>query len=108
MNESIDIVTRVRQSAAKRILFLPHAARQMAQPERMISTTEVRAVIANGEIIEDYLDDARGHSCLMLAFVAERPLHVVCAPKDDYLVIITAYLPNDQEWEENYRKRIKQ
>ena len=108
MNESIDIVTRVRQSAAKRILFLPHAARQMAQPERMISTTEVRAVIANGEIIEDYLDDARGHSCLMLAFVAERPLHVVYAPKDDYLVIITAYLPNDQEWEENYRKRIKQ
>jgi len=108
MNESIDIVTRVGQSAAKRILFLPHAARQMAQPERMISTAEVRAVIANGEIIEDYLDDARGHSCLMLAFVAERPLHVVCAPKDDYLVIITAYLPNDQEWEENYRKRIKQ
>ena len=44
----------------------------------------------------------------MLAFVDERPLHVVCAPKDDYLVIITAYLPNDQEWEDDYRKRKKQ
>ncbi len=108
MTESIDIITRVRQSAAKKILFLPHAARQMAQPDRMISTADVRTVIANGEIIEDYLDDARGHSCLMLAFVAKRPLHVVCAPKDDYLVIITAYLPNDQQWENNYRKRKKQ
>ena len=107
MTESIDIITRIRQRAAKKILFLPHAARQMAQPERMISTAEVRATITNGEVIEDYLDDARGHSCLMLAFAAERPLHVVCAPKDDYLVIITAYLPNDQEWEDNYRKRKK-
>ncbi|CAB1062755.1 hypothetical protein D1BOALGB6SA_7537 [Olavius sp. associated proteobacterium Delta 1] len=58
MAESIDIVTCVRQSAAKRILFLAHAVRQMAQPDRMISTTDVRAVIANGEVIEDYLDDA--------------------------------------------------
>ena len=108
MTDSIDFITRIRQSAAKKILFLPHAARQMAQPERMISTADIRAVIANVEVIEDYLDDARGHSCLMLAFVAERPLHVVCAPKDDYLVIITAYLPSDQEWEDNYRKRKKQ
>jgi hypothetical protein len=102
-----EIVTRVRHSATKRILFLPHAVRQMAQPERMISTADVRAVIANGEVIEDYLDDDRGHSCLMLAFVADRPLHVVCSPKDDYLVIITAYLPSDKEWEDNYRKRKK-
>jgi hypothetical protein len=70
--------------------------------------SEERPLSPNGEIIEDYLDDARGHSCLMLAFVAKRPLHVVCAPKDDYLVIITAYLPSDQEWGNNYRKRKKQ
>lgn len=108
MTGSTDILTRVRQSAAKRILFLPHAVRQMAQPDRMISTADIRAVIANGEVIEDYPEDARGHSCLMLAFVTDLPLHVVCAPKDDYLVIITAYLPSDQEWENNYRKRKKQ
>lgn len=108
MAGSIDIVTHVRQSAAKKILFLPHAVRQMAQPERMISTTDIKEVISSGEVIEDYLDDARGHSCLMLAFVNDRALHVVCAPKDDYLVIITAYLPSDQEWEDNYRKRKKQ
>lgn len=107
MTHEIDILTRVRQRAAKRLLFLPHAIRQMSKPERMIKTSEVRLVVEKGEIIEDYPNDARGHSCLMLGFPATRALHVVCAPKDDYLAIITAYLPNDQEWVDNYKKRKK-
>ena len=108
MIESTDILIRVRQSVAKRILFLPHAIRQMSKPDRMITTTDIRTVIEAGEIIEDYPDDTRGHSCLVLGFTNKRPLHVVCAPKNDYLAIITAYLPSDQEWESDYRKRKKQ
>lgn len=104
----IDILSRARQSAARRILFLPHAIRQMSKPERMITTADIRTVIQAGEIVEDYPDDIRGHSCLVLGFADERPLNVVCAPKDDYLAIITAYLPSDQEWERGYRKRKKQ
>lgn len=50
----------VRQAAGRRILFLPHAIRQMANPDRMISVNEVRYVIENGEIIEDYAEDERG------------------------------------------------
>lgn len=46
-------------------------------------------------------------SCIYMGFVHNRPLHVVCAPKDDYLAIITAYLPSDQEWESDYQKRKK-
>jgi hypothetical protein len=108
MTEATDILQQVRQSAAKRILFLPHAIRQMSSPDRMISTGDIRAVIDHGEVIEDYPQDARGHSCLILHFTDKRPLHVVCAPKNDYLAIITAYIPNDQEWESGYRKRKKQ
>ena len=108
MTESTDIIKRIHQSAAKRILFLPHAIRQMSSPDRMISTGDIRAVIEHGEVIEDYPQDARGHSCLMLHFTDKRPLHIVCAPKDDYLAIITAYIPNDQEWESGYQKRKKQ
>lgn len=55
----------VRQKAAEKLLFMPHAIRQMTHPEQMISTSEVRKVILEGEIIEDYPEDARGHSCLM-------------------------------------------
>lgn len=48
-----EILAQVRHSAAKRILFLPHAVDQMNSPERMISTQEVRAVVLHGAVIED-------------------------------------------------------
>lgn len=72
----------------------------------MIGTSEIRSVIENGVIIEDYPDDARGHSSLMLGYgEAGRPIHVVCARKPDYLAIITAYIPDEHEWTENFRTR---
>ena len=96
----------MREAAAKRILFLPHAVSQMNSPDRMISTQEVRAVILEGEVIEDYPDDVRGHSCLMLGRgVDDRPVHVVCTPKGDYLAVITAYLPSAEQWASNWRTR---
>jgi len=36
-----------------------------------------------------------------------RPIHIVCAPKDDFLAVITAYLPDAEEWSEDFKKRIK-
>lgn len=63
-----DILTRVREAAAKRILFLPHAVNQMNSPDRMISTEEVRDVISHGVLVENYPEDVRGHSCLMLGW----------------------------------------
>ncbi|MCP4404712.1 MAG: DUF4258 domain-containing protein [bacterium] len=39
----------------------------------------------DGESIENYPDDACGHSCLLLGYGnKERPIHVVCLPKDEY------------------------
>ena len=98
----------IKIATNKKILYLPHAIRQMSRPDRMISPEEVRKVIEQGEIIEDYSNDQRGHSCLMFRYIiGDRPLHVVCAPKVDYLAIITAYIPSAEEWEENYKKRKK-
>ncbi|NOZ09761.1 MAG: DUF4258 domain-containing protein [Gammaproteobacteria bacterium] len=79
----------------------------MSRPDRMISTSDIRKILEEGEIIEDYPEDTRGHSCLMLGRSTDgRPIHVVCAPKDEYLAIITAYIPDDAQWAENYRTRI--
>ncbi|WP_422880214.1 DUF4258 domain-containing protein [Methylomarinovum caldicuralii] len=59
-------------------------------------------------MIEDYPEDARGHSCLMLGRgVDGRPIHVVCAPKDEYLAVITAYIPDGKQWSKDFRVRIK-
>ena len=103
------ILSQVRYAAREKILFLPHALRQMLRPDRMITRIEVRAVIENGEIIEDYPEDARGHSCLLLGHGAEqRAIHVVCAPKEGFLAVITAYLPDSQEWLDGFRRRRKQ
>ncbi|MEK7276801.1 MAG: DUF4258 domain-containing protein [Chloroflexota bacterium] len=99
----------VRAAAHKLILFLPHAIDRMNSPEKLITTDEVRAAIFDGEIIEDYPEDARGHSCLMLGYSTDdaRPIHVVCSPKDKYLAIITVYLPDVRQWSQDFRKRLE-
>jgi hypothetical protein len=67
-------------------------------------TTEIRSVLENGEIIEDYPEDPRGHSCLMLGYGdAGRPIHIACSPKKDFPAIITAYIPDKNEWSNQKR-----
>jgi len=94
----------IRDRASKNILFLPHALDRMLQPDRRIEMDEVKKVIFEGEIIEDYPEDTRGHSCLMFK-ILNRPIHVVCAPKDEYLAIITVYLPINDKWENDFKTR---
>ncbi len=108
MDTELDILIQVRAAAQQKVLFLPHALRQMLRPDRMIRRAEVRRVITEGEVIEEYPKDARGHSCLLLGFGdRERPIHVVCAPRQDYLAIITAYLPDAHEWSSDFRRRVE-
>jgi len=103
-----EIEEKLRALCGGRLLFLPHAIQQMTRPERMISRQDIRNVVEHGEVIEDYPDDSRGHSCLILGFgLDRRPIHVVCAPKSEYLAIITAYLPKPNEWTGGYRVRKK-
>jgi len=74
----------------------------------MISTVDVRKVLEEGEIIEDYPEDVRGQSCLILGKDNDgRPIHIVCAPKDEYLAIITAYIPDEAQWSKDFRARVK-
>jgi hypothetical protein len=104
---SSGILERVRRAARQRVLFLPHAMRQMSHPDRMITPSEVEKVTWSGTLIEDYPTDPRGHSCLLLGFGdGNRPVHVVCAPKDEYLAIITAYLPDPQQWSPDFTRRL--
>lgn len=106
MSETGHILQWIRDKARIRILYLPHAVRQMSRPDRMITVGEVRAVVLEGELIEDYPEDPRGHSALLLGRGSEgRAIHVVCSPKDEYLAVITAYLPNAQQWTGDFRER---
>ena len=105
-NSTPSTIELVRVAAAKMRLYLPHAMRQMARPDRMIAAAEIRRVIDSGDMIEDYPDDPRGHGCLILGEGENgRPIHVVCAPKDEFLAVITAYLPDETQWTDGFRTR---
>lgn len=84
---------------------MPHAVKQMARPDRMITTEEIRDAVFSGEIIEEYSEDQRGESCLVLHAKQKRVLHIVCAPKTEYLVIITAYIPAPDQWSSDFKVR---
>ncbi len=96
---------KIITSAKKKILFLPHAIKQMSRPDRMITADEIRNAVFFGEIIEKYPEDQRGESCLILRSKQNRAIHVVCAPKVDYLAIITAYLPAPNQWSSDFKTR---
>ena len=75
----------------------------------MIYIWELEDALRNGEIIENYPDDPRGASCLVLGFCGQKPIHAVCTIKTDpeELFLITVYDPSKRpdKWTENYRKR---
>jgi hypothetical protein len=95
----------IKKAAQKRILYTTHALKQMNSEKRLILTKEIENKIFNGHIIENYPKDKRGKSCLINGKIDSRPVHVVCAPKDEYLAIITAYIPEKNKWNKEFTKR---
>lgn len=96
--------TPIIEAASKNILFTAHALDEMNSENVIITVAEVMQAVTEGEVIEDYPEDRRGHSCLMF-HQNDRPLHVVCAPKAHYPAIITAYRPDPQKWENDLKTR---
>ena len=77
--------------------------------ERAISPYEIRQVVKSGTTIANYPDDLPYPSQLILAFIKNRPLHVVAADDHEAKVtyIITAYEPTLVEWEIGFSKRLQ-
>jgi len=89
----------------ERIEWRKHALQRLA--ERCILQKDVLEVISSGEMIEDYPDDEPCPSALFLAFIMDRPLHVVVAydESDHRAYIITAYQPSLEFFETDYKTR---
>jgi len=82
-----------------------HALERMM--ERRISRKAVKEVLKNGEIIEDYPDDKPYPSALFLGWINGEPLHVVAAFDSliGWCFIITAYKPDLEHFESDYKTR---
>ena len=74
---------------------------------RSILTSDVRHVLLTGDAIEDYADDHPFASVLLMAFCADRPLHAVVAysPESGYAYVVTAYEPDTEHFEPDFRTR---
>lgn len=74
--------------------------------ERNIDSESIINVIMHGEIIKQYEDDKPFPSCLLLGMsINDRYMHVVVASDHVNLQIITAYYPNIDEWEPDFKTR---
>ena len=102
--EAIEITALVIQG---RYEFSKHAERERELD--MIFISELEEALGSCEIIEDYPDDPRGASCLVLGFSGSRPVHAVCTVRFDpeELLFITVYDPSRRpdKWSADYRKR---
>ena len=86
------------------IRWTDHAIKRIIQ--RDISRSEVKYVLINGGIIEQYPNDYPYPSCLVLGVTLEhRYLHVVCGIGGGELWIISAYCPAPEKWVDGYSKR---
>ena len=74
---------------------------------RKIKAEDIEEAISKGEIIEPYPDDPRGASCLISGLTRKgRPLHIVCGRlEENEILIITAYEPDAEEWEADWKTR---
>lgn len=108
-----------KQTLEKKIEYLVTEGRfefsMHAEKERradQIAFNELKRALMACEIIEDYPEDTRGASFLVLGFSGNRPIHAVCTFRQDPedLFLITVYDPSrhPQKWEENYRRRRRQ
>ena len=73
-----------------------------ADEERLaegLTIEQLEEVLTGAELIEDYPDDPRGASCLVLGTSAGRSFHVVCGlTRQGRLLVITVYEPTLPKW----------
>lgn len=91
--------------ASYKLVFRVHAIQRMFQ--RGVDNEQVRQVLENGEVIENYPEDSPYPSRLVLGWAGRRPLHVVAADNDESreTIVITVYEPSPGEWKKDFKRR---
>lgn len=76
--------------------------------ERGITLEDVICCVANGEIIEQYESDKPLPSCLVLGMELKcKYIRIVVSCDDEFIYLITAYYPDEQQWSGDFKTRRK-
>lgn len=89
-----------------RVLVSGHASQEAA--EDALTLDEIEAVTLRGEAIEDYPQDPRGRSCLVLGRTPSgAPVHALWGhdAQSGHAILITVYRPDPARWDEGFRAR---
>lgn len=100
----LDILELRKYCTPENIHITLHAAKRLEQ--RGIFLRDVISCIMNGEIIEQYPNDFPYPSCLILGIsLGDQYLHVVIGYNEPDLFLITAYFPNIDKWNPDFKTR---
>lgn len=93
-------IERIREKVkvGKYIISFTHTEKMRL---RRIEAQDIEEAIYKGTIIEPYPGDPRGASCLILGLTNSGKL------EDEEILIITAYQPDAEEWEADWKTRKK-
>lgn len=82
----------------------------MRMKDRFIPRQFIVESVNNYEIIEEYEKDKYFPSYLVYSKFGSKVFHILFAAdlKDDNIRIITAYFPNSEEWENDFKTRRRQ
>lgn len=83
-----------------------HADNERAKDK--ITISEIEECFKNGtiQIIENYPEDQRGHSFLLLGYTdKKKAVHFVCAQHEETLIIITIYRPDPRLWVQDKERK---
>ncbi len=94
--------------AQGRYEFSDHAERERINDG--FTVDDVKGIALQGDLLEDYPKDPRGHSCLMLGQAADgRPIHsVLTILPTDVVRFITVYEPTLPKWLNGWTRGEKQ
>lgn len=89
---------------ANHIAITEHARLRLV--ERGISVNDIIQCIDTGEIIKQYEDDKPFPSCLILGTAIDgKYIHVVASHDSEWIYLITAYHPDADVWEPDFKNR---
>lgn len=93
----------IKLNKPQNIVITQHSRKRFT--ERNIKLTDVIEGIKTGTIIEEYPDDFPFPSCLILGKTNCVPIHICASTNEGLIYIITAYIPNYEKWEDDFRTR---
>lgn len=74
--------------------------------QRNITQNDIESALLNGEIIENYNEDYPFPICLVYGINTKKEvIHIVCGSNGIDLWLISAYFPEESEWEQDKKIR---